>query len=229
MTIAASAVVFDGTELGAGVVIEDQAVVGKQATLGRSSTATRDPLPPLVVGDGCAILAAAVVFAGSRLGNGVIVGDQACVRERVTVGEGSVIGRGTLVENDVAIGARCRIQANAYVTALHDDRGRRLHRALCRDDERQLHGSDGAPPRPPARSDHSPPGADRWWRRTPSRGRDRRGGLRRCGRGRHEGRPAPRGRRRKPCPRHPPGGRGRVARRIGPGRMRSGPYGAAAD
>jgi acetyltransferase-like isoleucine patch superfamily enzyme len=117
MTIAASAVVFDGTELGAGVVIEDQAVVGKQATLGRSSTATRDPLPPLVVGDGCAILAAAVVFAGSRLGNGVIVGDQACVRERVTVGEGSVIGRGTLVENDVAIGARCRIQANAYVTA----------------------------------------------------------------------------------------------------------------
>ena len=58
-----------------------------------------------------------MVFAGSRLGNGVIVGDQACVRERVTVGEGSVIGRGTLVENDVAIGARCRIQANAYVTA----------------------------------------------------------------------------------------------------------------
>ena len=117
MTIAASAVVFDGTELGAEVVIEDQAVVGKQATLGRSSTATSDPLAPLVVGDACAILAGAVVFAGSRLGNGVIVGDQACVRERVTIGEGSVIGRGTLVENDVAIGARCRIQANAYVTA----------------------------------------------------------------------------------------------------------------
>jgi acetyltransferase-like isoleucine patch superfamily enzyme len=117
MTVAASAVVFAGTELGAGVVIEDQAVVGKQPTLGRSSTAVRDSLAALVVGDGCAILAGAVVFAGGRLGNGVIVGDQACVRERVTVGDGSVIGRGTLVENDVAIGARCRIQANAYVTA----------------------------------------------------------------------------------------------------------------
>jgi acetyltransferase-like isoleucine patch superfamily enzyme len=70
-----------------------------------------------VVGDGCAILAGAVVFAGSRLGHGVIVGDQACVRERVAIGDGTVVGRGALVENDVEIGARCRIQANAYVTA----------------------------------------------------------------------------------------------------------------
>jgi acetyltransferase-like isoleucine patch superfamily enzyme len=117
MTVAPSAVVFDGAVLGAGVVIEAHAVVGKQPTLGRVSTAARDPLPPLVVGDGCAILAGAVVFAGSRLGDGVIVGDQACVRERVTIGDGSVVGRGALVENDVEIGARCRIQANAYVTA----------------------------------------------------------------------------------------------------------------
>jgi acetyltransferase-like isoleucine patch superfamily enzyme len=122
--IAPSAVVHEGTELGAGVVLGDYAVLGKQPTLGGRSTAKREQLPPLVVGDGSAILAHAVVFAGSRLGVGVIVGDQACVRERVTVGDGTVIGRGALVENDVAIGARCRIQANAYITAyssLEDD------------------------------------------------------------------------------------------------------------
>jgi len=39
------------------------------------------------------------------------------VRERVTVGDDVVIGRGALVENDVTIGARTRIQANAYITA----------------------------------------------------------------------------------------------------------------
>jgi len=117
MTVAASAVVFAGTELGGDVVIEDHALVGKQPTLGGSSTALREPLPPLVVGAGCSILAGAVVFAGSNLGEGVIVGDQACVRERVLVGARSVIGRGALVENDVSIGSRCRIQANAYLTA----------------------------------------------------------------------------------------------------------------
>ncbi len=122
--VAASAVVHEGTQLGEDVTVEDHAVVGKQPTLGRRSTAKREPLPPLVVGPGSAILAGAVVFAGSALGSRVIVGDQACLRERCTIGDDVVIGRGAFVENDVAIGHRCRIQAGAYVTAyseLEDD------------------------------------------------------------------------------------------------------------
>ena len=46
------------------------------------------------------------------------------MRERCTIGDDVVIGRGAFVENDVVIGDRCRIQANAYVTAyseLEDD------------------------------------------------------------------------------------------------------------
>lgn len=111
------AVVYPGTVLGENVLLGDFAVVGKQPTLGARSTAPREPLPPLVVGDGCRVLAGAVVFAGSRLGSGVVVGDQACVRERCELGDDVVVGRGALVENDVTIGARCRIQANAYITA----------------------------------------------------------------------------------------------------------------
>jgi acetyltransferase-like isoleucine patch superfamily enzyme len=117
VSVAPTAVVYPGTVLGADVEIGDNSVVGKQPTLGRSSTAKREELRPLVVGDGCAILACAVVFAGTELGRGVVVGDQACVRERCTIGDDVVIGRGSLVENDVTIGARTRIQANAYVTA----------------------------------------------------------------------------------------------------------------
>jgi acetyltransferase-like isoleucine patch superfamily enzyme len=115
--IAESAVVYPGTELGDGILVCDNAVVGKQPTLGRRSTARRDKLGPLVVGEGSAILACAVVFAGTRLGRSVVVGDQACVRERCELGDEVVVGRGSLVENDTTIGARTRIQANAYVTA----------------------------------------------------------------------------------------------------------------
>jgi UDP-2-acetamido-3-amino-2,3-dideoxy-glucuronate N-acetyltransferase len=115
--IAETAVVYSGVELGDDVVIGDYAIVGKQPVLGPRSTAPREELPPLVVGDGARILAGAVVFAGSRLGDGVIVGDQACVRERCELAEEVVIGRGAFVENDVVVGARTKIQANAYVTA----------------------------------------------------------------------------------------------------------------
>lgn len=103
--------------LGAGVYVGDHAVVGKLPALGRLSTTKREPLEPLVVGDNASILAGAVVFAGTRLGRGVIIGDQACVRERCTIADDVVIGRGSLVENGVVIGARTRVQANAYITA----------------------------------------------------------------------------------------------------------------
>jgi acetyltransferase-like isoleucine patch superfamily enzyme len=117
VSVRATAVVHPGTELGADVVVGDFAVLGKQPTLGRRSTAAREPLPPLVVGDGSAILEGAVVFAGTTLGRNVVVGDQAYVRERCAIGDDVVIGRGAVVENDCVVGARCRIQANAYVTA----------------------------------------------------------------------------------------------------------------
>jgi acetyltransferase-like isoleucine patch superfamily enzyme len=115
--IAETAVVYPGVELGEDVYVGDYAVIGKQPVLGRRSTAPREELPPLVVADGTSILAGAVVFAGTRLGEGVIIGDQACVRERCEFGEDVVIGRAAFVENDVTIGARTKIQANAYMTA----------------------------------------------------------------------------------------------------------------
>jgi acetyltransferase-like isoleucine patch superfamily enzyme len=110
-------VVYPGTELGVDVYVGDHTVIGKLPVLGGLSTTTREPLEPLAVGDGASILAGAVVFAGTRLGRGVIVGDQACVRERCTIADDVVIGRGSLIENDVVIGARTRVQANAYITA----------------------------------------------------------------------------------------------------------------
>jgi acetyltransferase-like isoleucine patch superfamily enzyme len=119
-----TATVYPGTVLGEGVKVLEGAVVGKQPTLSPRSTAKREPLPPVELGDGTIVSTGAIVFAGSRVGARVILGDQSCVRERVQVGDDVVLGRGSLIENDTSVGARTKIQAGAYITAysaLEDD------------------------------------------------------------------------------------------------------------
>jgi acetyltransferase-like isoleucine patch superfamily enzyme len=112
-----SATVYPGTLLGDGVRVLENAVVGKQPSLGASSTAKREPLPPATVGDGTVISTGAIVFAGASIGARCIVGDQSCIRERVTMADDCILGRGSLIENDTTVGAGTRIQAEAYVTA----------------------------------------------------------------------------------------------------------------
>src|SRR5437667_1609930 len=119
-----TAVVYPGTVLGEGVKVLEGAVVGKQPSLSPRSTAKRAPLPPTEIGEGTIVSTGAIVFAGSRIGARVILGDQSCVRERVEVGDDVVLGRGSLIENDTTVGARTKIQAEAYITAyslLEDD------------------------------------------------------------------------------------------------------------
>jgi acetyltransferase-like isoleucine patch superfamily enzyme len=111
-------VVYDGTVIGDGCVIEDHVVLGKVPKLARTSAAAgREPPPPLVLGERVTVCSGAVVFAGARVGDRAILGDQSYVRERTEIGADTVIGRGTAVDNDVRIGARCKIQTMVYVTA----------------------------------------------------------------------------------------------------------------
>jgi acetyltransferase-like isoleucine patch superfamily enzyme len=112
-----TATVHEGTVLGDGVRVLENAVVGKQPALGPKSTAKREPLSPTTIGDGTVVSTGAIVFAGSSIGAGCIIGDQSCVRERVRVADDVVVGRGSLVENDTTIGSGTRIQAEAYITA----------------------------------------------------------------------------------------------------------------
>ena len=112
-----TATVYPGTVLGEGVRVLEHAVVGKQPSLGASSTASRDPLPPTEIGDNTIVSTGAIVFAGSTVGGSSIVGDQSCIRERVTMGANCILGRGSLIENDTTVGAGTRIQAGAYITA----------------------------------------------------------------------------------------------------------------
>ena len=195
------AIVYPGTVLGEGVRVLENAVVGKQPSLGASSTAKRDPLPPTEIGDNTVISTGAIVFAGSTVGANSIVGDQSCIRERVTLGSNCILGRGSLIENDTTVGDRHAHPGRGVHHRLLDARGGRVHRPVRRDDERQLHGphreAEGGDARPDDQAQRP-----RRRRRDPLPGRgDRRGGVRRRRRRRHEGRRASHARRRQPGPR----------------------------
>ena len=113
----AHVVVHDGVVIGDGCTIQDGAVLGKLPSLGPRSTAPGPPEQPLVLETGAVVCTQAIVFAGARIGPGAIIGDQAYVRERATIGAGTVVGRASGIDNDVSVGARVRIQSQAYVTA----------------------------------------------------------------------------------------------------------------
>jgi acetyltransferase-like isoleucine patch superfamily enzyme len=116
VSFGAYVVVHAGTTVGDGCAIEDHAVLGKRPLLAQHSGA-RGEFGALELAEGVKVGAGAVVFAGASVGPETIIGDQSYVRERSTIGAGTVIGRGSAVDNDVAIGARARIQTSVYLTA----------------------------------------------------------------------------------------------------------------
>ena len=187
-----TAAVYPGTVLGEGVKVLENAVVGKQPSLSPRSTAKREPLPPTEIGDGTIVSTGAIVFAGSRIGARVILGDQSCVRERVTIGD-DVVARPRLARRERHDDRRADEDPGGRVHhRLLDARGERLHRAVRRHDERQLHGPHGAAARADEGADDPPRRARRRRRDPLPRDRDRRGGVRRRRRGRDEGRAAAR-------------------------------------
>ena len=118
--LGAYVVIHAGTALGAGVRIQDGAVLGKPPAFGARSKARREEPPPLVLGEGATIGAGAVVAAGAAIGPAAMVGDMAHVRERTAIGRESLVGSRCSIDNDVVIGARVRIQTGSYITAFSE-------------------------------------------------------------------------------------------------------------
>jgi UDP-3-O-[3-hydroxymyristoyl] glucosamine N-acyltransferase len=123
--IAPYVTIYGGVEIGAGVTIEQGAIVGRAQQLARESNAPRRPAGDVtVIGDGCRIGSGTVVVAGARLGAGTYVGDVAAVREGAVIGRETMIGRGCVVTHSVEIGDRVRVQTGTIVgqwTVLEDD------------------------------------------------------------------------------------------------------------
>jgi UDP-2-acetamido-3-amino-2,3-dideoxy-glucuronate N-acetyltransferase len=113
----ANVVIHDGVQVGAGCTICDGAVLGKAPVLAPTSSARREPLTELVLGDGVTVGTGAIIFAGARIEDGAIVGDQAHVRERAVIGRRTVVGRASAIGSDARIGAGVRIQTNVWLTS----------------------------------------------------------------------------------------------------------------
>jgi acetyltransferase-like isoleucine patch superfamily enzyme len=112
-------VIHPDTRIGDHVRVDDNTVIGKLPMKAALSAITREQsLPPCAIADNVLIGALAVVYRGCRLGAHVLVADLASIREDVEIGDYTIIGRGVTVENKVRIGQRCKIETEAYITAL---------------------------------------------------------------------------------------------------------------
>ncbi|MHB1020771.1 MAG: DapH/DapD/GlmU-related protein [Acidobacteriaceae bacterium] len=112
-------VIHADTVIGSNVRVDDNTVIGKLPMQSSRSAITKVvQLDPCVVEDNCLIGALVVLYRGARIEKSVMVADLATVREDVSIGTATIIGRGVAVENHVTIGARCKIETGAYITAL---------------------------------------------------------------------------------------------------------------
>lgn len=120
--IGSNVVIHAGTIIGDGVRIDDNSVIGKLPMRSVASAARHNGghgiLEPCIIGDRSIIGALVVLYRGARIGEDVLIADQASVREQTSIGAATIIGRGVAVENQVVIGARCKIETGAYITAL---------------------------------------------------------------------------------------------------------------
>ena len=158
-TSATTSTIGEGVEFGANVVVHDGCSIGAgtrasattpcSASARRSaasSTAQRDPLPGLAIGEGCTISTrrdrVRRLDARRRRDRRRPRGR---ARARRRSARDSVVGRGATVENDTTHRRARAHPGRGLRDRLLRARGRRLHRALRRHDERQLHGPHRAP------------------------------------------------------------------------------------
>lgn len=119
--IGSGVVIHPDSVIGNNVRIDDNSIIGKLPMKAALSAVTKEQsLEPCVIGDHCMVGALTVVYRGCVLGNKVMVADMASVRENVEIGEFTIIGRGVTVENKVRIGSRCKVETEAYITALSE-------------------------------------------------------------------------------------------------------------
>ena len=117
----AHVVVHAGTVIGDGCEIQDGAILGKPPKLARHSSAPREPPPPLVLGAGRRRVRAARSCSRARRSARArsSATSPTCASARGSA-PARVIGRGSCVDNDVAIGARVRVQTDVYLTAFSE-------------------------------------------------------------------------------------------------------------
>jgi len=114
-------IIHPDTAIGSGVRIDDHTVIGKRPMKAAASAVTKDEtLSGCSIGDRCIVGTLVVIYRGCTIEQNVLVADLASVRENVRIGEYTIVGRGVTVENKVTVGKRCKLETEAYITALSE-------------------------------------------------------------------------------------------------------------
>ncbi len=109
VTVARSAVLYDGVELGDGSVVEEFVLLGV-APHGCSAGGLTTRVGPQAL-----VRSHAVVYAGNTIGARFQTGHGAMIREANEIGDDVSIGSHSIVEHHVRIGRGVRIHSNAFV------------------------------------------------------------------------------------------------------------------
>jgi acetyltransferase-like isoleucine patch superfamily enzyme len=105
--IDATAIVYPGVELGEGVVIEAQCLIGVPFAGGDGAVT--------VIGDGAVIRAGTIIYAGNRIGRNFQTGNRANIRERNEIGDNVSVGTLSVVEHHVTLHDGVRIHTQAFI------------------------------------------------------------------------------------------------------------------
>jgi len=120
-----TAVVSDKAELGAGVTIGpfsivhdmvklgDNCKVGSHCEIGLPTPLATSPV--LTIGAGSVVRSHSVVYAGSRIGDGLLTGHAVTIRENSNVGDGFQLGSRGDVQGDCTIGDYTRTHGNVHI------------------------------------------------------------------------------------------------------------------
>jgi UDP-2-acetamido-3-amino-2,3-dideoxy-glucuronate N-acetyltransferase len=114
--IAPHVTIYSGVQLGAGVALEQGAIVGRPQQIDAHSRSPRQAAgEATLIGDGCRVGSSTVVVAGARVGRGSYLSDHVLIRESAVLGEEVMIGRGSVATHNTRIGDRTRIQNETLV------------------------------------------------------------------------------------------------------------------
>ncbi|KPJ60042.1 MAG: hypothetical protein AMJ46_08445 [Latescibacteria bacterium DG_63] len=104
-----SNILFSNVTLGGGCVLEIPVVVGKPPR-GRE-----DGELPTVLGSGCVVRAFTVIYAGTKIGDGLQTGHGALIREDNVIGDNCSVGTHAVLEFGNRIGNSVRIHSGAFL------------------------------------------------------------------------------------------------------------------
>lgn len=118
VVLAKSACVSPWSEIGAGTVVLNFAMINANVNIGNNTIINTGAIieHDAKIGNNCHISTGAIINGGAIIEDNVFVGSGSIVREMTKIGHGSIIGMGSLVKKDIAPHSILRNEASPKIS-----------------------------------------------------------------------------------------------------------------